>query len=378
MLRSNLMAQYREELVPIQRVTPVYRQGNDLFILDQSLLPGKVVFQHVKSVDELAMYIRTLAVRGAPAIGIAGAYGVFLAVQNADSLQAACQDGEAAVATLGATRPTAVNLRWALRRMWKRMQAVLTSLESSNLPDAEKLALLRNALRDEADSILEEDRRLGLAIGRNGCSLLRDGMSVLTHCNAGAIATGGYGTALAPIYIAHEQGYRLHIFADETRPLLQGMRLTAWELMTAGIDVTVICDNMAPFLMQQHRIDMVIVGADRIAANGDTANKIGTYGLALCAKAHGIPFYIAAPYSTFDPKLCCGAEIPIEQRDPAEVTALNGQALAPAGVKVYNPAFDITPGELITGIITEEGILKPPYHQSIATYLTGKSAGDQY
>lgn len=358
---------------------PVRREGETVIILDQRLLPGQVVFQQVQSVNEMEHYIRTLAVRGAPAIGIAGAYGVYIAVRNATSFNEASQAGESAVAVLGAARPTAVNLNWALRRMLHRIQSTCRQLaQNIEISEAKRLELLREAVRDEADTVLEEDRQLGRAIGQAGLPLLRDGMSVLTHCNAGGLATGGYGTALAPLYIAHEQGYKIHVFADETRPLLQGMRLTTWELNTAGIDVTVICDNMAAFLMQQRRVDLIFVGADRIAANGDTANKIGTYGLALCAKAHNIPFYVAAPYSTFDPELANGSEIPIEQRNPEEVTLLNSRPMAPDGIGVYNPAFDLTPSGLISGIITEEGILRPPYNDSIAAFLHGKTAGTQY
>jgi methylthioribose-1-phosphate isomerase len=317
-------------------------------------------------------YIKVLAVRGAPAIGLAGGYGMFIAARNANTLHQAYKDLEIAADRLGNARPTAVNLKWAITRQQAVIKEVRTKLV--NEYDSEQgLQTLRNALLTQADNMLKEDMDLCRQIGEAGLSLLQEGFTVLTHCNAGGIATSGYGTALAPIYVAHEKGMHVCVYADETRPLLQGMRLTAWELATNGIDVTVICDSAAPFLMKQKMIDLIIVGADRIALNGDTANKIGTYGLAVAAKAHGIPFYVAAPYSTFDPKIADGSEIPIEERGAEEVTNFLDKRFAPQKAMVYNPAFDVTPGELISGIITEVGILRPLYSQSIKSFIANHS-----
>ena len=340
--------------------------------MDQRRLPSEVVFHNVASVEEMETYIKVLAVRGAPAIGLAGGYGMFIAARNANTLIQAYKDLEIAAVRLGNARPTAVNLKWAITRQ----QAVIEDARSQLINKSENeegLQILRNALQKEADNMLQEDMDLCRRIGEAGFSLLRDGSTVLTHCNAGGIATSGYGTALAPVYVAHEKGVHICVYADETRPLLQGMRLTAWELAANGIDVTIICDSAAPFLMSQKKIDLVIVGADRIASNGDTANKIGTYGLAVAAKAHGIPFYIAAPYSTFDPHITDGSGIPIEERGAEEVTNFLEKRFAPEKAMVYNPAFDVTPGELISGIITEAGILRPPYSQSVKAFIVNRS-----
>jgi methylthioribose-1-phosphate isomerase len=266
---------------------------------------------------------------------------------------------DAALATadyLATSRPTAVNLFWALDRMRRVLGAA-----SADSGDADIFSLLEA----EAVEILEEDKRLCRAIGEHGAPLISEGDGVLTHCNAGGLATADYGTALAVMFRAHEKGRKFRAFADETRPLLQGARLTAWELQKAGIDVTLICDNMAAQVMKEGRIQLCLVGSDRIAANGDAANKIGTYGVALLAKAHDIPFYVAAPLSTIDPSLATGDEIPIEQRDAEEVTNGFGRRTAPTGIDVYNPAFDVTPASLIAGIVTEIGILRPPYVESI-------------
>lgn len=321
-------------------------------LLDQSRLPEHVEFLDCKDYQTVADAIRNLKVRGAPAIGVTAAMGVALGAQTitasdydtfAKSLLPICDH-------LAATRPTAVNLFWAIERM-KRLLASLRT---------QPIAAIKAELLKESQIILDEDIALCKAMGRHGADLIASGQTVLTHCNAGALATAGYGTALGVIRAAWEQGKQIQVIADETRPVLQGARLTAWELMQDKIPVTLITDNMAGSLMRQGKIHLCIVGADRIAANGDVANKIGTYSVAVLAKAHGIPFYVAAPYSTIDLKTKTGADIPIEQRNPAEVTTIHGShPVAPHGVQVYNPAFDVTPAELISGIITERGIFSP-------------------
>lgn len=321
-------------------------------LLDQSRLPESIEFLDCRDVDAVAVAIRELKVRGAPAIGVTAAMGVALGAQSiasteydvfAKTLFTICD-------RLAATRPTAVNLFWAIERMKQKLVALR----------AEPIASIKAALMKESQAILEEDIALCKAIGRHGAGLIQTGQTVLTHCNAGALATAGYGTALGVIRAACEQGKNVQVIADETRPVLQGARLTAWELMQDQIPVTLITDNMAGSLMRQGKIHLCVVGADRIAANGDVANKIGTYSVAVLAKAHGIPFYVAAPYSTIDLKTKSGADIPIEQRNPLEVTTIHGsQPIAPTGVAVYNPAFDVTPAELISGIITERGVFKP-------------------
>jgi methylthioribose-1-phosphate isomerase len=331
-------------------------QGNAetgfLRLLDQTLLPTQFQYRDCRTVEEVWEAIRSLRVRGAPAIGVAAAYGIVLGMQKYDTRQRGAYQHRLREVSgyLRTSRPTAVNLFWALDRM-----------ERTAAPHLEKMpaAELNAILLKEARAIEEEDRQMGRAIGRVGAELIQAGQGVLTHCNAGGLATADYGTALAVLFTAAEQGKAIHVFADETRPLLQGARLTAWELHQRGIDVTLICDSMAAQVMKEGRVQLVIVGADRIAANGDTANKIGTYGVALLAKAHGIPFYVAAPSSTFDLSLETGAVIPIEQRDPREITHGFGKQTAPEGVQVYNPAFDVTPAELIAGIITEKGLIQP-------------------
>lgn len=329
-----------------------------LRIIDQRLLPDEYLERDLRTVAEVADAIRTLAVRGAPAIGVAAAMGLASAVDaeravgritDAASLRRFVQE---AASILRATRPTAVNLAWALGRMRRLLDA-----------DArDDTAALAAALRGEAERIRAEDAAMCDAIGENGRALLKDGMRVLTHCNAGALATAGIGTALAPVYAAQRAGLRIEVYADETRPLLQGARLTAWELSRAGVPVTVITDGMAASLMAAGKIDIVLVGADRIAANGDTANKIGTYSLAVLAKHHRIPFVVVAPSSTVDAQTPTGDSIPIEQRDASEVTHLAGKRVAAAGAMVFNPAFDVTPAALITHIVTEEAVLVPPFH----------------
>ena len=333
-----------------------------LRMIDQTRLPGECVEIDCRDVETVVEAIKSLRVRGAPAIGIAAAYGVCL------GLEAACQEGEAAffgrldevAAQLAGSRPTAVNLFWAITRM-KRVAAG----HRGRLPPVEILA----ALLAEARAIHEEDRRVCREIGRFGAELLADGQGVLTHCNAGGLATADYGTALAVIFAAVESGKRISVYADETRPLLQGARLTAWELKQRGIEVTLICDSMAAQVMREGRVQAVITGADRIAANGDVANKIGTYGVALLAAAHGIPFYVAAPTSTFDLSLAGGDQIPIEQRDPREITHGFGRSTAPEGIRVYNPAFDVTPARLVKALICERGLIEPVTAERIAAYL---------
>jgi methylthioribose-1-phosphate isomerase len=328
--------------------------GTDGFVrlLDQTLLPTQLEYRDCHTVEAIWEAIRTLRVRGAPAIGVAAAMGVVLGMQPCRdrSRGAYAHRLREVTAYLRTSRPTAVNLFWALERMERHVQPFTEQWSPEQLTQA---------LLDEALAIEDEDRRMCRAIGAAGAQLIRDGQGVLTHCNAGGLATADYGTALAVLFSAAEQGRRFQVYADETRPLLQGARLTAWELQQRGIDTTLICDNMAAQVMKEGRVQLVVVGADRIAANGDTANKIGTYGVALLAQAHAIPFYVAAPSSTFDLGLADGNAIPIEQRDGREVTHGFGRQTAPEGIKVYNPAFDVTPARLIAGIITEKGIIQP-------------------
>jgi methylthioribose-1-phosphate isomerase len=332
-----------------------------LRMIDQTRLPVEFVEIDCRDVETLWEAIKMLRVRGAPAIGVAAAYGVCLGVQQvvgSDETTFFKRLLEAAD-YLATSRPTAVNLFWAIERMKKAAERL----------HGKPVAEIAAALLAEARAVHEEDRQMCRAIGRHGASLLSDGQGVLTHCNAGGLATSDYGTALAVIFAAAEAGKKLHVYADETRPLLQGARLTAWELQQRGIDVTLICDNMAAQVMREGCVQAVVVGADRIAANGDTANKIGTYGVALLAAAHGIPFYVAAPSSTFDLSIASGAEIPIEQRDPREVTHGFGRQTAPEGVAVYNPAFDVTPAERIAAIICERGVIRPVNRETVAAML---------
>jgi methylthioribose-1-phosphate isomerase len=321
-------------------------------LLDQSRLPEVVEFLDCRDYRTVADAIRTLKVRGAPAIGVTAAMGVALGAQaiNASDNAGFTQSVLKICDELASTRPTAVNLFWAIERMKRKLESL------RNHPSS----FIKTALIMESQAILEEDIVLCKTMGRHGAELIKDGQTILTHCNAGSLATAGYGTALGVIRSACEQGKKINVIADETRPVLQGARLTAWELMQDQIPVTLITDNMAGSLMKQGKIHLCVVGADRIAANGDVANKIGTYSVAVLAKAHNIPFYVAAPYSTIDLKTKSGADIPIEQRNPSEVTSIHGShPVAPKDVAVYNPAFDVTPAELITGIITERGVFKP-------------------
>ncbi len=322
-------------------------------MIDQSRLPEELVYMETADVREVWSAIKALRIRGAPAIGVAGAMGIVTAVQaiSADESRDIVHAVQEAADYLGTSRPTAANLFWALERM-KRVAA-----QSAALSPAE----LKQRLASEAIAIRDEDARMCRAIGEHGVALLEDGFTVLTHCNAGGLATAEYGTALAPVYVAHERGMDIRVFADETRPLLQGSRLTAWELLENGVDVTLICDSVAAQVMKEGRVDCVMVGADRIAANGDTANKIGTYSLALAARAHDIPFYVLAPTSTFDLARKSGDEIPIEHRDANEVICGFGKLTAPLDVKVYAPAFDVTPAELIAAIVCEKGVVRPPF-----------------
>lgn len=321
-------------------------------LLDQAQLPEQVVFLDCRDYQTVAGAIRELRVRGAPAIGVTAAMGIALGANSLQSnhFDVFSKEVHDICDVLAATRPTAVNLFWAIERM-KRVLA-----EDRQMP----VEAIKRRLVDESQRILDEDIAMNKTMGRHGAALVQDGQTILTHCNAGALATAGYGTALGVVRAAWEQGKKIKVLADETRPVLQGARLTAWELMQDGIPVTLITDNMAGALMRQGLVHLCVVGADRIAANGDVANKIGTYSVAVLAKAHGIPFYVAAPYSTIDLRTPSGEYIPIEQRQPGEVTSICGKAaVAPAGVPVLNPAFDVTPAAYITAIITERGVVKP-------------------
>ena len=333
-------------------------------MLDQRVLPEREEYLLCATVEEVAQAIESLAVRGAPAIGCAAAFGVArAAVQSAaPDVAGLAADIDAAVQRLARTRPTAVNLFWALERMRRCFEATRRQRGAS-------VAGLRAALVREAEAVLTEDVAACRALGRAGAALVPDGARILTHCNAGALATGGYGTALGVVRAAVEAGRRLSVLADETRPFLQGARLTAWELARDGIPVSVVTDGMPAHLMRRGEVDLVIVGADRIAANGDVANKIGTYGLALLARAHGIPFYVAAPCSTIDPATPDGDAIPIEERGRDEVAHVAGRAVVPAGVPVRHPAFDVTPAALVTALITERGVLPSPDRDGLAAFL---------
>jgi len=325
--------------------------------IDQTRLPTEEVYVTCRDYREVATAIRDMIVRGAPAIGVAAAMGVALGVRNSSAESPASLRREFAeiCTTLAATRPTAVNLFWAIRRMQDRFE------ELADAPVDE----IKRSLIDQAQQMYAADIAACQALGRNGAVLLPSSGGVLTHCNAGALATCGYGTALGVIRAAVEAGKQIHVFADETRPFLQGSRLTAWELMKDGIPTTVISDSMAGVMMKQGKIGAVVVGADRIAANGDVANKVGTYTVAVLAKEHGIPFYVAAPWSTIDMATADGEHIPIEQRSAREVTHIAGRQIAPDGVRVENPAFDVTPHRYVTAIVTERGIAQSPYPQSL-------------
>jgi methylthioribose-1-phosphate isomerase len=325
--------------------------------IDQTKLPTEETYVTCKTYEEVADAIRTMIVRGAPALGVTAAMGVALGVRDsqAQELAALKRDLDRVCDVIAATRPTAVNLFWGIRRMRNKFDEV----------SAQPIAEIKKTLVSEACQMLDEDIAANQSMGKHGAVLLPSSGGVLTHCNAGALATCGYGTALGVIRAAVDAGKKLHVFADETRPFLQGSRLTAWELMKDGIPTTVIADNMAGAMMRQRKIDAVVVGADRIAANGDVANKIGTYGVAILAKEHGIPFYVAAPFSTVDLNTPDGSGIPIEQRSAREVTHMAGKQIAPDGVGVENPAFDVTPHQYVTAIITERGVVRAPYAESL-------------
>jgi methylthioribose-1-phosphate isomerase len=340
-----------------QGVRTIEWLGDRVRFVDQSKLPEELAGIETRDYRVVAGAITRLEVRGAPAIGVAAALGVALAANasGAGDMAAFERDVEAAALALESTRPTAVNLRWAVARMREALR-----LSRPAGPGAARLALVK-----EAVAVLDEDRELCRSIGRNGAPLIADGDTVLTHCNAGSLATAGDGTALAVIYAAVDEGKRVRVFADETRPLLQGARLTAWELSTRGIDVTVLCDGAAASAMALGLVNKVIVGADRIAANGDVANKVGTLPLAIAAARYGIPFYVAAPYSTLDQGVETGAAIPIEQRSPDEVAVCGGRRVVPKGAGVWNPAFDVTPADLVTAVVTDRGVFRPPYRTSL-------------
>jgi len=344
------------------RIKTIEWKKDRVRILDQRKLPHAVQYIDCRDASAVAKAIRTLAVRGAPAIGVAAALGVALGAQTIRSSQpkSFLESLEKVFQEMSQARPTAVNLFWALDRMRGTLVQNPNGVEE-----------LRKRLEWEALRIFEEDVEVNRRIGEHGKGLIKDGDRVITHCNAGALATAGYGTALAALYAARNEGKRFHVFIDETRPLLQGARLTAWELMQARIPATVITDSMAAWVMKKKAVNLVIVGADRIARNGDTANKIGTYGLAILSKWHGIPFYVAAPTSTIDLDLANGLGIPIEERDPTEVTHLQGRPITPEGTKVFNPAFDVTPQFFIKAFITEKGILRKPF----ARHLKRTKAG---
>ncbi|MDE2811336.1 MAG: S-methyl-5-thioribose-1-phosphate isomerase [Gemmatimonadota bacterium] len=336
-------------------------QDDALILLDQTRLPEELIYATYRHVEEIARAIEGLVVRGAPAIGLAAAYGVVVGARAAVDCasESFCRRVEADIARLARTRPTAVNLFWAL----DQMQEVLAANRGRDN------RAICDALLEAAHRLFEEDRQICRQIGAHGAALLRDGSRVITHCNAGGLATADYGTALGVVYAAQEAGKKVAVFADETRPLLQGSRLTAWELMQSGIDVKVICDNAAAVVLRSEDIDCCIVGADRIAKNGDVANKIGTYGLAILAREHGVPFYVAAPVSSLDMELASGAEIPIEKRDAAEVRSGMGKPTAPDAVPVYNPAFDVTPCDLVSAIISEKGVARAPYEPALCAWV---------
>lgn len=325
--------------------------------LDQTKLPTEEVYVTSKTHEQVAEVIRNMVVRGAPAIGVAAAMGIALGVKNskAESSGDLKRDFDQICDVIGKTRPTAVNLFWAIRRMQEKFERVCVR----------PIPQIKQALIEEAQRMHAEDIAANQAMGRHGATLMPASGGVLTHCNAGALATAGYGTALGVIRAAVEQGKKIHVYADETRPFLQGSRLTAWELMKDGIPTTVISDNMAGAMMRQGKIKAIVVGADRIASNGDVANKIGTYTVAVLAKEHGIPFYVAAPISTVDLACPDGSQIPIEQRNAKEVTHIAGKQMVPDGVSIENPAFDVTPAKYVAAIITEKGIARPPLEDSL-------------
>jgi methylthioribose-1-phosphate isomerase len=340
------------------RVKTIEWKNDQVIMLDQRLLPHKEVTRVCRDYKEVAAAIRQMIIRGAPAIGVAAAMGVALGALKSRARDFD-QEFDEIVATLAKTRPTAVNLFWAL----ERMRQVYFENRDRGIETVKRL------LKIEAQKIYKEDIAANKEMGKFGAELMADAKHVMTHCNAGALATAGYGTALGVIRALKESGKKFEVFVNETRPFLQGARLTAWELKKERIPATLITDNMAGYLMQMGRVDAVVVGCDRIAANGDVANKIGTYSIAVLARRHGIPFYVAGPTSSIDLNCPTGEDIPIEQRDPKEVSHIFGRALAPEGINIFNPAFDVTPQELISAIITEKGVILPPYHHNIKAHV---------
>jgi methylthioribose-1-phosphate isomerase len=341
-------------------------EGGELFLLDQTRLPGEIVEERQESAEMVWDSIKRLAVRGAPAIGIAGAYGLVVGLRGhvGLGLEDFLAQAEKTAAYLNSSRPTAVNLSWALKRMLARAAAAADP-DDTAAGAVDSAAVLRSLVA-EAEAIHAEDRAICRGIGESGLALITEGCGVLTHCNAGALATSELGTATAPMYLAFAAGRRFRVYSDETRPLLQGARLTSWELQRAGLDVTLICDDMAAYVMSEGLVDLCIVGCDRVAANGDFANKIGTLGVAILAKHFSIPFYVACPSSTIDLATAKGEDIRIEERGAEEVTSFGEKRTAPEGIKVRNPAFDVTPHELVSGFITEKGIVRPEYGENLA------------
>lgn len=341
-----------------------WRDG-ELYLLDQTVLPHKTVMEKQSSAQDVWQAIKMLKVRGAPAIGVAAAYGLCIAVKDATNLS--IDEFRARVeekaAYLDSSRPTAVNLGWAMRRMVEHARSTVTNSSSE----------LYEVLVKEAEKIHQEDIAICSGIGVMGLPLITDGMGIMTHCNAGSLATSILGTATSPMYLAHKNGVKFKVFANETRPLLQGARLTSWELQKAGIDVTLLTDNMAAHMMATGNIDLVIVGTDRVVANGDVANKIGTLGVAILAKHYGIPFYVACPSSTIDMDTKTGMDIPIEERSEDEVTTIMGQRVAPENIQTRGPAFDVTPNELVEGLITESAIIRAPYAEGLRDFFKGRT-----
>jgi methylthioribose-1-phosphate isomerase len=333
-------------------------KNDRVIMLDQRLLPHREVYRVCRDYLQVAAAIRAMVIRGAPAIGVAAAMGAALGALTAPA-KSFDKSFEKILGTLGKTRPTAINLFWALQRM----RLVYTEHRSRGV-DA-----VKRALKQEAQKIYKEDIAANRQLGKHGISLLRDAKQIMTHCNAGALATAGYGTALGVLRALKESGKVFEVYVNETRPFLQGARLTAWELKKERIPATLITDNMAGYLMQSGKVDAIVVGCDRVAANGDVANKIGTYTLAVLARRHSIPFYVAGPTSSIDMQCPSGKEIPIEQRDPKEVSHIFGKALAPKGIHVFNPAFDVTAQDLVSAIITEKGVIRPPYQQNIRSHV---------
>ena len=340
-----------------KQILAIKWENEKLVLLDQTVLPNNIIYEDFETAEKVWEAIRVMKVRGAPAIGVAAAYGLYLGIKDAHEgrFEDFFKVLKAKSDYLATSRPTAVNLFWALERMENK------ALANKDLSVTE----IKKVLREEAILIHREDEEINRMIGENLLTLLDDGMGILTHCNAGALATTKYGTATSPMYLAKEKGWNFKVYSDETRPRLQGSTLTAFELQQAGIDVTVITDNMVAMVMSQGKINAVIVGCDRIAANGDTANKIGTLGVAILAKHYNIPFYVAAPTPTIDLKTKTGKGIPIEERDSREITHRFGVPTAPEGIKTYNPAFDVTPNELITAIVTEKGVIYQPYEDNL-------------